>query len=225
MRLRELSAARPRFGYRRLHVLLQREGWKVNHKKVQRIYTEEGLTVPQRRRKKRVPHERVPLDAPVERGERWAMDFAMDEILGGARFRALTVIDTFTRECHAIHVASSITGKDVATVLSRLAFQHGAPKVITVDNGPEFRGRSLDAWAYTNKVKLDFIRPGRPVENGYIESFNGKLRDECLSAHWFCSLDEARTTIETWRCDYNCERPHSALSNLTPEAYAATSGP
>jgi putative transposase len=206
MRLRELAQAPPRFGYRRLWVLLRREGWPINAKRVYRLYREEGLSVRTRRRRKRASHVRLLLPEPSSANERWPMDLVSDSLDDGRRFRALTVVDVYTRECLAIEFGQSLTGKKVAAV--------------GVDNGPEFTGRELDSWAYRNGVKLDFIRPGRPVENAFIESFNGRLRDECLNGELFMSLDDARQKIETWRRDYNLARPHSSLGDRTPEEFA-----
>jgi putative transposase len=148
------------------------------------------------------------------------MDFVADALYDGRRFRALTLVDNFTRESPAIEVGSSISGKQVVSVLERLARTHGLPQVITTDNGTEFTSRAVDEWAHQNGVKLDFIRPGKPVENAYIESFNGKLREECLNLHWFKTIEEAKEKIESWRVDYNVQRPHSALNDQTPSEFA-----
>jgi putative transposase len=161
---------------------------------------------------------------PTRKNERWALDFVVDSLVDGRRFRALTVIDVFTRECLAIEPAQSIRSPDVTRVLDLIIARRGQPEVLTMDNGTEFRARHFDGWAYALGIKLDFIRPGRAMENGYVESFNGKLRDECLEATWFESLDEARQRLERWRHEYNHERPHSALNKSTPAAYAAGGG-
>jgi putative transposase len=219
-RLRELAEARRRFGYRRLHVMLRREGWKVNHKRTYRLYCEEGLAVRTKKRKKRGSHLRVVPPAPTGPNERWSMDFVADRLYDGRRFRALTVVDTFTRECPIIEADFSLTGKKVAAALEAIALVRGYPKIITVDNGSEFYSKEMDGWAYRRGVQLDFIRPGKPVENGYIESFNGKLRDELLNAELFLDINDARLKLEAWRRDYNGNRPHSALGNLTPSEYA-----
>ena len=200
-------------------MLLAREGHALNHKLVHRLYREEGLAV-RRRRRKRAAVARVPLAAPSRPNERWAMDFVSDALADGRKIRCLTVVDAFTRECPAIEVDTSLPGARVARVLDRLVAARGAPAAITVDNGPELRGRALDAWAYRHGVALDFIAPGKPVQNAYIESFNGKFRDECLSQHWFLSLPDARFHVEQYRRDYNEVRPHSALDNKTPAAFA-----
>lgn len=219
-RLRELAQARPRFGYRRLYVLLRREGWRINHKCVYRLYREEGLSMRTRRRKKRVSHLRVIAPVPTVADERWSMDFVTDSLMDGRRFRALTVVDNYTRECPLIEVDFSLTGQRVADALQRLAVQRGLPRTITVDNGAEFISKTLDAWAHQHHVQLDFIRPGKPVENAFIESFNGRLRDECLNVNVFVSLADARAKLEVWRLDYNQQRPHSSLGQLTPSEFA-----
>ena len=218
-RMRELSEQRRRFGSPRIHVLLKREGFVVNHKRTERIYAEEGLSLRIRKRKKRAAMVRIELPSPRRPNQRWSMDFVQDQLADGRRFRTLTIVDSFTRECPALEVDTSIGGKRVARVLDRLAFLRGLPEAITIDNGPEFTSNALDEWAYRNNVKLDFIRPGKPIENAYIESFNGKFRDECLNDNWFLSLHDARKTIEAWRIDYNRHRPHSSLDNLTPMEY------
>ena len=218
--MRELAEQRRRFGYRRLHVLLEREGLVVNHKRTERLYREEGLQLRRRRHKKRAACIRVPMPQPIRPNQHWSMDFVTDSLWQGRRFRVLTIVDDFSRECLATVVDSSINGLRVSQVLEELGEARGLPEAITVDNGPEFAGRTLDEWAFRTKVKLDFIRPGKPVENAYIESFNGKFREECLNDGWFKTMPEARATIEEWRIDYNRNRPHSSLENLTPEAFA-----
>jgi putative transposase len=219
-RLRELAEHRRRFGSPRLHVLLKREGLVVNHKRTERIYREEGLSLRLKKRKRRPAGARVKLPVPARPNEHWSMDFVQDVMQDGRRFRALTIVDDFSRECPAIEVDTSIGGFRVARVLDRLSEVRGLPQSITVDNGPEFAGKTLDEWAYRKGVKLNFIQPGKPVQNAYAESFNGRLRDECLNESWFKNLDEARTIIEDWRIDYNRVRPHSSLDDLTPEEYA-----
>jgi putative transposase len=209
-RLQALAAVRARFGYRRLHILLGRDGLVVNHKRVHRLYRAAGLQVRRRRRKRLTVGERVPLPVPTARLMRWSMDFTVDTLADGRGFRTLNIVDDYTRECVAIEVDRSLPGLRVTRVLDRLAATVGLPAVIVVDNGPEFAGRVLDAWAYQHGVTLRFIRPGRPVENAYIESFNGKFRDECLNEHWFVSMADAQIAIEAWRVDYNTVRPHSA---------------
>jgi len=223
-RLRALAEQRPRFGYRRLHVLLRREGFAVNRKRVHRIYRAEGLAV-RRRRRKRVAVPRQPMPTPNQVNERWSMDYVHDALSDGRTFRCLTLVDDHSRESLAIEVDTSLPGRRVIRVLEQLAELRGLPQGIVVDNGPEFAGQALDVWAHERGVALDFITPGRPVENAFIESFNGRFRDECLNEHWFRSLDEARITIEDWRQDYNEVRPHSALGDRTPNEYAAASTP
>ena len=221
-RLKDLAAKRPRFGYRRLGILLRREGFKINHKRIYRVYREQNLAVRRKKRKKLAARARVMLPGPSQVNERWSMDFMADSMVSGRCLRTLNVVDDFSRECPAIEVDTSIPGRRVARVLDRLAETRGLPEMIVVDNGPEFAGKHLDAWAYRNGVKLHFIRPGKPVENCFVESFNGKFRDECLNEHWFVDLQDARDKIETWRIDYNRVRPHSSLDNLTPKEFAAT---
>ncbi len=221
MRLRDLAAARVRYGYRRLHVLLRREGWHVHHKRVYRLYRLEGVGLRLKQRRKRVSSVRVVPPQATKPNERWAMDFMTDSLYDGRRFRVLTLVDTVTRECPAIEVGQSLTGQRVVTVLNRLRVARGLPNVIAVDNGPEFISKALDAWAHEHGVQLAFSRPGTPTDNAYIEAFNGRLREECLNQHWFASIDDAQRTIEGWRQDYNNERPHGALGNVTPQAFAA----
>ena len=219
-RLRELAAERPRFGYRRLTVLVRRERGAVNHKRVYRLYRLEGLAVRRRGRKRVARTVRVAPVVALEPGQRWAMDFMQDSLASGRPFRTLNIVDLASRECLAIEVDTSLPGARVVRVLERLCAAHGRPAAITMDNGPEFAGLALDAWAYREGVQLDFIEPGRPMQNGHLESFNGKFRDECLNQHWFTDLDDARATIAAWREDYNSVRPHSALDNLTPLDFA-----
>ena len=188
----------------------------VNHKHTERIYREEGLSLRKRRRKKMAAQTRMVLPAPMGPNERWSMDFVIDSIVTGRRFRALVIVDDYSRECPAIEVDTSLGGIRVVQVLERLAETRGLPQVITVDNGPEFTSRVLDEWAYRHGVKLHFIRPGRPVENAYAESFIGRLRDECLNENWFITLRDTRAIIEGWRVDYNECRPHTSLGGLTP---------
>ena len=218
-RLRDLAAQRPRWGYRRLHVLLGREGHELNHKLVFRLYRSEGLAVRRKRRKRSAASLRVVPPPPKAPRQQWTMDFTQDSLSNGRQFRTLNLIDTFTRECLLIEVDHSITGPRVVRELERLAERHGKPEVIRIDNGTEFTSSAVDAWAYRERVKLDFITKGKPTENGHIESFNGKFRDECLNENWFVSLDDARAKIEAYRIDYNEVRPHSSLDNLTPREF------
>jgi putative transposase len=219
-RLRELAAEKRRYGYRRLHVLLCREGFEVNHKCVERIYREEGLSV-RKRKRKRAAGVRVEAWAPATGpDQRWSLDFVHDALWWGRKLRMLTVVDTYTREALAIEVDTSIGGQRVARVLDRVISERGAqPEEIVMDNGPELTSRALDHWAYSRGVQLRFIQPGKPVQNAFIESFNGKLRDECLNEHWFTTLYDAREKVEAWRVEYNRERPHSSLGNQTPEEF------
>lgn len=219
--LHALAAKRPRWGYRQFaRVLRRRPGPRINHKRVQRVYQDEGLQVRRRKRKRRAAVPRVPMPVPTRANERWSMDFVRDTLGTGRAFRALTILDNCTRECPVIEVDFSLPGARVAAVLDRLAVTRGLPRTISVDNGPEFAGHDLDAWAYAHGVMLDFIEPGKPVQNAFIESFNGTFREECLNQNWFVSLADAQQTIEAWRIDYETERPHSKLRDLTPREFA-----
>jgi putative transposase len=218
-RLRELAAARPRFGYRRLHVLLRREGREVNRKAVYRMYKAAGLSV-RRRTRRRLRLARPAPPAAVSRpNERWSMDFVHDYLEDGRCLRTLNIIDAFTRECLAIEVDTSLPSARVVGALDRLVWRYGLPQTLRTDNGPEFISMSLDDWATRHGVKLDFIQPGKPVQNAHVESFNGHFRDECLAQQRFPTLTRARAEIEAWRIDYNCQRPHSALGYETPKAF------
>jgi putative transposase len=220
-RLHALAAERRRFGYRRLHVLLCREGWVVNHKRIYRLYREEQLSV-RKRSRKRVARERCPLPAPTGPNQRWSLDFVSDALSWGRKIRMLTIVDGFTRESLAIEVDTSLSGVRVARVLDQVIERRGQmPREIVLDNGPELTSKALDQWAYEHGVRLCFIEPGKPVQNAYIESFNGRLRDECLNEHWFQSLPHAKRIIEDWRQDYNRHRPHSSLGNRSPEEFHA----
>jgi len=219
-RIGDIAAAKRRYGYRRVYVRLRREGWAVNRKRVYRLYREMGLAVRRRKRKRIGIVERRPLPKPSLANQSWSMDFVSDGLANGRRLRCLTIVDDCTRECLAIEVDTSITGTRVKAVMERLADLRGLPRSITVDHGPEFEGQVLDAWAYAANVQLAFIRPGKPNENAYIESFNGKFRDECLNEHWFISMAHARQVIEAWRIEYNTEQTHSSLDDLTPEEFA-----
>lgn len=223
--IRDLAKRRRRWGCPRIVERLHREGWKDNHKRIERIYREEKLQV-RRRNRKRISHgDREPLMVPKGMNELWAMDFVSDSMTGGRKLKILTVLDCFSRECVGMVVDTSIGGVRVARLLEELGASRGYPKQIMSDNGPEFTGSALDAWAYSRDVKLHFIDPGKPTQNGYIESFNGKFRDECLNDNWFVSLPDARQLIEDWRRDYNEARPHSALGYLTPAEFAARRAP
>lgn len=215
-RLCELAQERRRFGYRRLHVLLQREGHAVNHKRVERLYREAGLAVRRRGRKRCIATPRGVVARPSGPNVQWSLDFVSDALAWGRRIRLLTVLDTFTREALAIEVDTSLPGERVVQVLARVVGERGAPRELVLDQGPELTSRVLDQWACTTGIGPRFITPGKPVENAFVESFNGRLRDECLNEHWFLSLADARQLVEAWRLDYNRARPHSALGYRTP---------
>lgn len=223
-RLQELAAARPRFGYRRLHALLRREGIVVNHKRVERLYRREGLAVRRRRRKRAARDQRGHPAWPTGPNEQWAADFVSDALAWGRRIRLFAVVDVFTREALAIEIDTSLPGERVVQVLGRLTADRGLPQELVLDNGPELAGRALDCWAYKQGIRLHFIEPGKPIQNAVIESFNGRLRDECLNEHWFLSLADARRIVEGWRMDYNRTRPHSALAYRPPEEFRLAVG-
>lgn len=216
-RIREIAETRVRFGYRRVHVLLRREGWAVSKKRVYRLYREEGLQLrnktPKRRVKAALRADRTP---PSRSNEVWAMDFVHDQLATGRKIRVLTVIDTFSRFSPVVDARFAYRGEDVVRTLEETCRHTGYPKAIRVDQGSEFISRDLDLWAYKNDVTLDFSRPGKPTDNAFIESFNGKFRAECLNAHWFLGLDDAREKLEAWRRDYNELRPHSAIGDKPP---------
>lgn len=218
--IKMIADERPRFGYLRIHAMLQSDGYHVNHKRVYRIYRELGLAVRRKGRKKffwgRVSSKET-AGAP---NQRWSMDFVHDTTGDGAKFRMLNIIDDCTRECLAIEVATSIGARGVIDVLERLRATRGLPKEIVVDNGPEFTSKALIIWACNAGMNLHYIKPGKPTQNAFVESFNGRLRDECLNLHWFQSIDQANRIIQVWKHDYNNTRPHSALGNLTPAAFA-----
>jgi putative transposase len=218
--LRQAAAERKRFGYRRLTWLLRRRGWRDNHKRIERLYREEQLQVRRRRRKHTAKGRTQPLEAPRGPNERWSMDFMQDCLADGRRIRFLNVVDDYTRECLRIEADTSLGGVRVVRVLDQLVAQRGRPRRMLTDNGPEFTGQAMDRWAYANGVDLDFIDPGKPQQNAYIESFNGKFRDECLNEHWFANLWEARRITTDYEQEYNTDRPHSSLENRTPEEFA-----
>jgi putative transposase len=222
IRIRDLARVRVRYGYRMLCVLLKREGWKVGKHVVYRLYKEEGLSL----RKPHRPRKRV---ANLSRQEKirasgpnqiWSLDFIADQLTDGRRFRALTVVDVYTRESLAIEAAPGLKGTDVVRVLNQIKGKRGAPQYLFCDNGSEFTGQAMDLWAHQHQVRIDFSRPGKPTDNAFIESFNGTFRSECLSTHWFTSIEEARQQIESWRQDYNDSRPHRALAHRTPSEFA-----
>jgi putative transposase len=216
-RIKEIAETRVRYGYRRIHVLLRREGWPVNAKRIYRLYKDLGLQLrnktPKCRVKAKLRDDRRPA---VQANETWAMDFVHDQLATGKKIRVLTMVDTFTRFAPAIEPRFSFKAADVVEVLERVGREHGFPKAIRVDQGTEFVSRDLDLWANQRGVTLDFSRPGKPTDNAFIESLNGKFRAECLNAHWFMSLDDARAKCEAWRRDYNEVRPHSAIGNKPP---------
>ena len=221
-RLIELAGERRRFGYRRLHILVEREGYEVNHKRVHRLYREAGLAVRRRRKRERVAVERRPLQIPSGPNHTWSMDFVFDALANGKPIKCLNVVDDCTKEAVVIEAARRINGQGVADLLEAACRFRGYPACIRTDQGPEFTSRSLDQWAQANGVKLLLIQPGKPTQNAYVESFNGKFRDECLNENWFVSLDHARAVISEWRRDYNEVRPHSSLGKKTPAQFAAT---
>jgi len=218
-RMQELIDKHKSWGYPIIHDILRREGLVKNPKRTWRIYKENNLTLKLRKRHKRASMLRLELAEPTRPNERWAMDFMSDGLWNGRKFKALTILDIFTKECLAIEVDTSINGNRVTRVLDWLILARGRPEVITTDNGPEFAGIALDRWAYNNNVRLDFIKPGKPVQNAFIESFNGRLRHECLNQHYFATLEEAKKIIEDWRLEYNTFRPHGSLKGLTPEEF------
>ncbi len=221
LRMHEIVQTRIRYGYRRVHVLLRREGWVVGKNLVYRLYREEGLVLRSKRprRRKMVVHRQERFK-PKQPNEVWSLDFIHDQLSNGDKFRALTVVDVFSREALAIEVGQRLRGEHVVDVLNRLAGRRGPPKVLFADNGAEFSGHPLDLWAYHHGTRIDFSRPGKPTDNAFIETFNGSLRDECLNVHWVESLAEARRLIEAWRVEYNESRPHMALGNIPPSEYA-----
>jgi putative transposase len=217
-RLKTLASEKTRWGYRFLHTMLRREGYTLNRKVTYRLYREERLGLRRRGRRRRrsmVPRRAIPLPTAVN--DRWSIDFVTDSLMNGRRFRALTIVDDHSRECPAIEVDTSLPAERVIAVLERVAYTRGFPKAIVCDNGPEFISRAFDQWAYARSIQLLHIEPGKPVQNAFIESFNGTFREECLNQHWFVHLRDARTTIESYRVEYNTVRPHSALGYRSPE--------
>ena len=216
----KLAQERPRFGYRRLGVLLAREGQRVNHKRLFRVYREAGLSVKRTRRKKLV---RAGLTQPVltAPNDEWSLDFLCDAVANGRVVRVLSIVDNFTRECLALETDTSFASQRVTRVLDDIIAQRGVPKALRLDNGPELTSRHFLAWCVERKIAMNHIQPGKPMQNGHIESFNGRFRDECLNANWFRNLFDARQKVSIWRADYNRARPHSALNYRTPEEFAA----
>jgi putative transposase len=210
---------RKRFGYRRILILLKKEGYKVNHKRVYRLYKESGLKVMKRGGRKRALGSRVALQTSEKPNTRWSLDFVADSLANGRRIRILTIVDTYTRECLKMVVDTCLNGVRVARELSSLIQAKGCPQFILSDNGTEFTSHAILRWAQENQIDWQYIQPGKPMQNGYIESFNGKLRDECLNENLFLNLEEAREVIEKWREDYNLKRPHTSLNGLTPQQF------
>jgi putative transposase len=219
-RIKEIAAIRVRYGYRRIHTLLQREGWAVNHKRVYRLYCLEGLQMghkpPRRRVSAKLREDRTDAIRP---NQCWSMDFMADQLFDGRRLRLLTIVDTVSRVSPFIGVGFRYRGYDVVTALNLAVAQYGVPECIRLDNGPEFISKEVDLWAYAHGVVLDFSRPGKPTDNAFIESFNSRFRQECLNEHWFLSLEDAKEKIEAWRSHYNEERPHSSLGYQSPVEY------
>jgi len=219
-RLRRLAVECPRYGYRMMTDRIRWEGLRVNHKRVYRVYREEGLQLPKRRRKRLRSVRREPLKPAEAINVRWSMDFVSDALADGRKFRVLNVLDEFSRVCLAIEVNTSLPGSVVTRVLDEIAAERGYPAVVVVDNGPEFRGREMDNWACRHGVRLHFIDPGKPMQNAFVESFNDKFRGECLNSHWFMGIGEARERIAAWREEYNERRPHRSLGRIPPAEYA-----
>jgi putative transposase len=220
-RMKEIAGTRVRYGYRRIQVMLKREGWPIGKNLMWRLYKEEGLALRKKlpRRRKMVVQREARFKAQ-RANDIWSLDFVADEFGNGQRFRALTVVDVFTREALAIDLGVRLRAEDVVRTLNRLVAQRGKPRYLFADNGSEFTGRLMDLWAYHQGTRIDFSRPGKPTDNAFVETFNGSLRDECLNVHWFESLEHAREIIEQWRLDYNESRPHMALGNAPPSQFA-----
>ena len=222
-RLKALANQRRRFGYRRLQLLLRREGIGVNHKKLYRVYREERLVVRRRGGRKRALGTRAPMAIPQGANQRWSVDFVQDTLIDGRRFRALAIVDDFTRECLGLAVDTSLSGVRVARELSMIVEQRGRPCMVVSDNGTEFTSRAILTWSQEQSVDWHYIAPGKPMQNAFAESFIGRLRDECLNEHLFRSVRHAREIIEAWRIDYNHDRPHTSLAGLTPAEFATRS--
>ena len=219
-RIKDIAAARVRYGHPRIHIMLRREGWLVNRKRVYRIYREEGLSMrlkPPRRRKSAAVRSERPIADTVN--HTWSMDFMADNLADGRKIRLLTIVDNYSREWLALDVAVGFKGTDVAQALTRIIGERGRPRKIRCDNGPEFVSKALDQWAYWNKVELDFSRPGKPTDNAFIESFNGRVRQELLNASWFETLEQAREMTSAWKAEYNDHRPHRSLGNRSPRDF------
>ena len=216
----EIAHARRRFGYRRIHDLLRPEHPGINHKRVYRLYKAADLAVRKRRKAKRPMSERVPLQAASMVNEAWSMDFVSDSLVNGRRLKCLTVADDCSHECIDIAVDFGISGQYVTRLLDQAAIFRGYPKIVRTDNGPEFTSRAFMGWTLSHGIRHILIQPGRPMQNGYIESFNGRFRDECLNDHWFQTLHQARATITAWRRDYNEVRPHGSIGRIPPARFA-----
>jgi putative transposase len=214
----KLARQKPRYGYRRLHAVLERRGERVNVKRVYRLYAEEGLAV-RRRRRKRLVRERAAEPRLIRANQEWAMDFIVDGLANGRMVRILSVVDAFTRECLALEADTSLGSGRVTRALDRLIEERGVPENVRSDNGPEFTSRRMLGWAEERKINLVHIQPGRPMQNGHVESFHGRLRDECLNVSWFRTLNDVRRTLDGYRQEYNCERPHSSLAYKTPAEF------
>lgn len=210
---------RKRFGYRRILLLLKRKGFKVNHKRVFRLYREEGLKMLKRGGRKKALGVRRPRIIPTKLNQQWLLDFMADSLCNGRKIRLLTIVDDYSRESLRVVVDTSLNGERVTRELNQLVLERGVPEEIISDNGTEFTSRAILEWSERNQVAWRYIQPGKPIQNAYIESFNGKIRDECLNEHWFTSLEEARQLVEAWRVDYNEKRPHTALKGLTPTEF------
>jgi len=220
-RMHEIAQTRIRYGYRRIQIMLRREGWPISRNLVYRLYREEGLALRSKRprRRKMIVHREARVK-PSRPNQVWSLDFVHDQLSGGQKFRILTVVDVYSREGLATEVDYRLRAENVVEVLNRLVRQRGAPKFLFADNGAEFTGHLVDLWAYHHNVRIDFSRPGKPTDNAFIETFNGSLRDECLNLHWFDNLAEAKRLIEAWRIDYNVSRPHMGIGNIPPREYA-----
>jgi putative transposase len=223
-RLVELARAKPRYGYRRLHVLLRRAGEAVNHKRVHRVYREAGLAI-RRKKRKHCRRAGVPLTICTAPNQEWALDFVQDAVASGRTIRVLSVEDAYTRECLALEVDTSFAGRRVTRVLEDIIARRGAPQSIRCDNGPELTSRRMLAWCVERQIELKNIEAGKPTQNGRMESFNGRLREECLNVSWFQNLFDARRKVAAWKNEYNEERPHSSLGYLTPVEFARSASP
>lgn len=225
-RLCELAKQRLRFGSPRLTVLIRREFGTINHKRIERLYATLGLQIPRRKRRSRVgPQREVPLERATRPMQRWSMDFVHDTLCNGAQFRVFNFVDEYTREAIAVEVGSCLGSERIIRVFERIKGARGLPAQLVCDNGSEFTSRAFLAWSQQNNLDVRYIRPGKPTENAFVESYNGKLRDECLNQHWFYNLEEARQRIEQWRDDYNHYRPHRSLNQLTPMEFTKLTQP